>query len=113
VPEAVAELNRRAGSQFDPAVLAALERGLARQRWEPTHLEPGVLATSGRWFDHDDPGSFERMVGPTAREQITPALLGAGAVAAGDDIATANATSVRTSGVNASGAKTVGEKPSA
>ena len=33
VAEAVAELRRRAGTQFDPAIVAALERALARHVW--------------------------------------------------------------------------------
>ena len=63
VEDAVAELHRRAGAQFDPSVVAALERGLARQTWEPTRLEPGLMATAGRAFDHDDPAASELMAG--------------------------------------------------
>ena len=63
VEDAVAELHRRAGAQLDPSVVAALERGLARQTWEPTRLEPGLMATAGRAFDHDDPAASELMAG--------------------------------------------------
>ena len=63
VEEAVAELQRRAGTQFDPAIVAALERGLARQIWTPTQLEPRLMATAGRAFDHDDPTASDLMVG--------------------------------------------------
>jgi len=63
VEDAVAELRRRAGTQFDPSIIAALERGLARQVWKLTQLEPGVMATAGRGFDHDDPAASELMAG--------------------------------------------------
>jgi putative nucleotidyltransferase with HDIG domain len=59
VEEAVTELYRRAGAQFDPSIVAALERGLARHVWEPTRLEPGLMATAGRAFDHDDPAASD------------------------------------------------------
>jgi putative nucleotidyltransferase with HDIG domain len=61
VEEAVAELHRRAGAHFDPSIVAALERGLTRQVWEPTRLEPGLMATAGRAFDHDDPAASDLM----------------------------------------------------
>lgn len=63
VEEAVAELQRRAGTQFDPVIVAALERGLARQIWMPTQLEPRLMATAGRAFDHDDPTASDLMAG--------------------------------------------------
>ena len=63
VEEAVAELHRRAGAQFDPTIVAALERGLVRHVWEPTRLEPGLMATAGRAFDHDDPAASDLMAG--------------------------------------------------
>jgi hypothetical protein len=63
VEEAVAELYRRAGTQFDPSIVAALERGLTRQIWTPTQLEPSLMATIGRAFDHDDPDASELMAG--------------------------------------------------
>ena len=63
VEDAVAELHRRAGTQFDPSIVAALERGLARQTWEPTLLEPQLMATAGRAFDHDDPAASDLMAG--------------------------------------------------
>jgi HD domain len=63
VEEAVAELYRRAGTQFDPSIVVALERGLTRQIWTPTQLEPSLMATTGRAFDHDDPAASELMAG--------------------------------------------------
>ncbi len=59
--EAMAELHRRAGAQFDPSIVAALERSLTRHVWEPTRLEPGLMATAGRAFDHDDPAASDLM----------------------------------------------------
>jgi putative nucleotidyltransferase with HDIG domain len=69
VQEALGELHRRAGTQFDPSVVAALERGLARHPWEPTRLEATVMATAGRAFDHDDPAASDLMAGVTDLEQ--------------------------------------------
>ena len=66
--EAVAELHRRAGTHLDPLIVAALERGLTRHVWEPTRLEPGLMATAGRAFDHDDPAASDLMAGPGTSE---------------------------------------------
>jgi putative nucleotidyltransferase with HDIG domain len=81
VEEAVAELNRRAGTHFDPVILAALERGLARQIWTTTQLEPELMATAGRAFDHDDPEASDlmaRLAGPEpvgrATDDMAPVL---------------------------------------
>jgi hypothetical protein len=61
VEDAVAELRRRAGSQFDPSIVAALERGLARSAWEPNRLDQELVGTAGRTFYHDDPESSDLM----------------------------------------------------
>jgi putative nucleotidyltransferase with HDIG domain len=61
VQEALAELRKRSGTQFDPSVVAALERSLARHDWEPTRLEPTLMVTAGRAFDHDDPAASDLM----------------------------------------------------
>jgi putative nucleotidyltransferase with HDIG domain len=63
VADALAALHQRAGTQFDPSVVAALERSLARHGWEPTRLEQALMATAGRAFDHDDPGASDLMGG--------------------------------------------------
>jgi HD-GYP domain-containing protein (c-di-GMP phosphodiesterase class II) len=44
VPAALAELRRCAGSQFDPSVVAALTRALARHPWPPPVPLPGLPA---------------------------------------------------------------------
>ena len=33
IPEALEEVERRSGTQFDPVVVAALRRGLSRESW--------------------------------------------------------------------------------
>ena len=70
VDEALAELHERAGAQFDPSVVDALERGLARHVWEPTRLEPTLVATAGRAFDHDAPASSDLMAGLARAEKV-------------------------------------------
>lgn len=48
VPAALAELRRCAGSQFDPAVVAALASALARHPWPPPGPHPARGGASGR-----------------------------------------------------------------
>ncbi len=76
VEDAVAELHRRSGSQFDPSIVAALEHGLARHIWTPTQLEPALMATAGRAFDHDDPAASDLMSEPAGNGPGAPALAG-------------------------------------
>jgi putative nucleotidyltransferase with HDIG domain len=71
VERALAELHKRAGTQFDPSIVAALERGLVRHPWVPTRLEPTLMATAGRAFDHDDPAASDLMAGLARSEQAT------------------------------------------
>jgi len=66
--EALEELHERAGSQFDPAVVAAFERALARHDWRPLgpdgdSVKDGepVKASPGA-FDHDDPAVSDALV---------------------------------------------------
>lgn len=55
VEEAVYEIQRRASTQFDPAVVAALVRATQRHEWSVTELDEDLLATAGSATDHDDP----------------------------------------------------------
>ena len=87
VEEAVAQLHERAGTQFDPSILAALERGLARHLWEPTRLEQTLIATAGRAFDHDDPASSDLMAGRAGHELVSHAYHGVRSAEAGDNAA--------------------------
>jgi putative nucleotidyltransferase with HDIG domain len=91
VEQAVAELHERAGTQFDPSILAALERGLARHTWEPTRLEQTLMATAGRAFDHDDPAASDLMAGLAGHEQVSHAHLGVGSVAGRQNAGSPNA----------------------
>lgn len=59
--EALAEVERRAGTQFDPVVVAALRRGLVREPWQPRTFESGQLPGGGQGYDHDDPGQSDAM----------------------------------------------------
>ena len=85
VEAAVAELNRRAGTHFDPVILAALERGLARQIWRTTQLEPQLMATAGHAFDHDDPSASDLMAGLDSPEPVGRATDDMAPVLARDD----------------------------
>ena len=69
VEEALAELHERARTQLDPSVVAALQLSLVRHVWEPTRLEPALMVTAGRAFDHDDPASSDLMAGLTVTEK--------------------------------------------
>jgi putative nucleotidyltransferase with HDIG domain len=85
VEEAVAELHRRAGTQFDPVIVASLERGLARRKWRTTQLEPRLMATAGRAFDHDDPEASDLMAGLAGPETVDRATDGLAPVPARGD----------------------------
>jgi len=74
VEEAIAELHRRAGTHLDPAIVATLERALARHVWEPTQLEASLMATAGRAFDHDDPEASELMAELADRGLVAPQI---------------------------------------
>jgi putative nucleotidyltransferase with HDIG domain len=84
VEEAVAELRRRAGAQFDPSIVGALERGLARHVWEPTQLEPRLMVTAGGAFDHDDPTASDLMAELAGLELAGPELVNAPAAVIAD-----------------------------
>ena len=71
VQDALAQLHERARTQLDPSVVAALERSLVRHSWKPTSLEPTVMATAGRAFDHDDPAASDLMAGLAGTENPT------------------------------------------
>ena len=65
VPEAISELRRCAGTQFDPAFVNALVAAVARQGWEtpePPVPLPGQEVRAAA-YDHDDPAVPVRVTG--------------------------------------------------
>ncbi|GAB3659884.1 HD-GYP domain-containing protein [Actinocorallia lasiicapitis] len=64
---AVAELERCSGTEFDPAMVAALLRALAKHGWE-TPPEPGPPPADAptATHDHDDPTVPVRLLDPTS-----------------------------------------------
>jgi hypothetical protein len=65
--QAMRELERRRGQQFDPVVVAALETAIDRHGWEPTRVAPDDLEAMRGYIDHDDPVTWEHVWGPAAR----------------------------------------------
>jgi hypothetical protein len=61
VDEALDELERRAGTQFDPVVVAALRRGLVREQWDSRPRDLQGAAALARGHDHDDPSQSDAM----------------------------------------------------
>ena len=65
--EALAQLQTRAGTHFDPLVVKALARVLDRHEWRPPAVDHDDLAAMTGYFDHDDPGAWDvatRAAGP-------------------------------------------------
>ncbi len=63
--EALSEISRRGGTQFDPKVVEALARALERHHWEPGRVDDATVAAMDGYFDHDDPeasDAYARMV---------------------------------------------------
>jgi hypothetical protein len=63
VTDALEEIEHRSGTQFDPVVVAALHRGLARVSWTSRTLDLSTVASGGRGYDHDDPSQSDAMAG--------------------------------------------------
>ncbi|HEX8973601.1 hypothetical protein, partial [Oryzihumus sp.] len=78
--EALAELRARSGTHLDPAVVAALERALARQPWQPIGVGHEDLEHQAATYDHDDPAESDAlaaradraMVRLTSTHRVTP-----------------------------------------
>ena len=61
VDDALDELERRAGTQFDPVVVAALRRGLVREQWGARPRDTQGAAAVAHGYDHDDPAQSDAM----------------------------------------------------
>jgi len=59
---ALAELQLRAGAQFDPSVVSALARALERHDWRRVEIDPDTRAAMTDYFDHDDPAASDLAV---------------------------------------------------
>ena len=56
VEQALVELDRCVGTQFDPAYVEALHTALERTDWQPTTSDPVAAVVEGvDELDHDDP----------------------------------------------------------
>ena len=51
----MAIITARAGTQFDPSVVEALPRALARHEWHVVERPEALLLTAGVGMDHDEP----------------------------------------------------------
>jgi HD domain len=58
---ALGELHARSGAQFDPRVVAALERALSRHGWTPTTRDGSFFPSPEAPVDHDDPVASDRI----------------------------------------------------
>ncbi|MGW1195025.1 HD-GYP domain-containing protein [Streptomyces sp. NPDC002536] len=56
VPAALEELDRCAGTQFDPRMVEALSRALTHHRWHPAPPPPELAAQASRNVPSDHPG---------------------------------------------------------
>lgn len=59
VRDALAEMERRSGVQFDPRVVEALRRTTERHDWVQGSVDVDTLAAMTGYFDHDDPGASD------------------------------------------------------
>ena len=111
VEDALAELHRREGIQFDPTIVAALERGLDRHPWEPTQLEPNLIITVGRAFDHDNPKASDLMAGLGRDERRTRAEQGVSSLAVRVTARRGNSVRGNPAGGNPAGGNPAGGNP--
>ncbi len=75
VQDALGVLHERVGTQFDPAVVTALDKALTRHEWTPTEGTPELFAAAGAALDHDEPQMsdlFVRRADLRARLQGAP-----------------------------------------
>jgi putative nucleotidyltransferase with HDIG domain len=61
VSEALLVMQERSGSHFDPAIVEALEKVLARHPWEVEQGRPGESTTGAVALDHDEPEVSDRL----------------------------------------------------
>jgi hypothetical protein len=76
VDDALAELQRCAGMQFDPDLVEALRKAVHAHGWEPT-VAPAPAETapaSSAQFDHDDPTVRVPVIRDRQTTQIEPTV---------------------------------------
>jgi len=59
--QALAEIERRQGQQFDPLVVGALGAALERHTWAPAAMPETELTVRPGYVDHDDPVVWEQV----------------------------------------------------
>jgi hypothetical protein len=68
---ALATIETRAGGQFDPEVVGALQRAIARHGWTTTERTAEFFARAGSAIDHDDPEASDLLASrPELRARI-------------------------------------------
>ena len=71
--EALADLRARSGTHLDPAMVAALERALARHEWQPAaEVESSSWGQLDGAYDHDDPRESDRLAARVDVVRLTP-----------------------------------------
>lgn len=69
-------VEARAGSQFDPNVVAALRQSIERHGWTLRPVDPDALEAMTGYVDHDDPIAWESLQVQLAQSEATRPRVG-------------------------------------